>query len=248
MASKEFENFLEEIKKNLTVEQIMTKKNDFVYYEDSNLNNVQFDILPRKNLKEFWKRGENKFFPITSEDIISLHLDLLSLLDCFKYRDFYFVKHGREIDGIVHYSDLKKPAIRILFYILISNLELKFREYYKNKEKFIRQKLSGKRLQEIENKINKDKRKNQNLSFLDYLNFSDFLNLIANDNDALGSMKLSKEKFKKFFSLNNLRNWIAHPTKEEPISSKNIKVFLIEEKRKIYELSNLLDKLRNKNI
>ena len=116
-----FEELLDELREALRVEHIMTKKEDFVYYEDVTQIPEEYDILPLRDLKRYYdtteKNPKSRFKCITIEDVISADTDLLTLLDLFKDRKFYFVKKGRDIVGLVHYSDLKKHPVRVLFYI-----------------------------------------------------------------------------------------------------------------------------------
>ncbi|HEC93653.1 MAG TPA: hypothetical protein ENI51_11860 [Candidatus Atribacteria bacterium] len=146
MTNRKLDDILEKFKQILTVEKIMTPREAFEYYEDwmDNLDETNFDILPAKNLKEYWNRKDKEFHRITSEIIVNTDLELWNLIDYFKDRDFYFVEQNGEIVGLVHFSDLNKQYVRILFYIIISELELKMHkvcnEKYRENEEEIKRK------------------------------------------------------------------------------------------------------------
>ncbi len=250
MTNRRLDNILEKFKQILTVEKIMTPREEFEYYEDSidKLDETNFDILPAKNLKEYWNRKDKALHRITSEIIVNTDLELWNLIDYFKDRDFYFVEQNEEIVGLVHFSDLNKQYVRILFYIIISELELKMHEIYNEKETLIKSKLSKKRICEIKKMINRDKKRNQELFFIEYLNFSDYLTILAKDKDFLKRNSYKRKKFERDFNfLNEFRNWIAHPTRRKFRVNKNIRDAIIEGKDRSFRLYDLLDKYNTQN-
>ena len=205
--------------------------------------------MPLRDLKRYYdtkeKNPRSRFKCITIEDVISADTDLLTLLDLFKDRKFYFVKKGRDIVGLVHYSDLKKHPVRVLFYILFSKLELEFRrllELYYGKElddkieEYLRKK--EKRFEEFMKRVKQDRDNNQQLPYVEYLYFSEFLNIIESEKDLLKKLKCSRKKFEKLGSLVELRNWVAHSTREELTFDKPINFVLFEKKEYILELLN----------
>jgi len=244
MRSDEFKTLLEDTKPIFIVGKIMTPREEFVYFDDlkDKHNESAYDVIPKRNLQEYWDRKNGKIHSVSPEDIISYHLDLLSFIDCLKDRDFYFVIHGRGIGGIVHFSDLKKQHVRILFYILTSALELRMRQFYEEREEFIQKNLSAGRIEDINELIENDKKLNQEMPIINYLLFSDFLSLLEKDKEFLKKKSYTREKFKKEFrSLNELRKWVAHPVREEIRTYKNIKEFLMGGKGKLSRLCKLLE-------
>ena len=249
MTNRKLDDILEKFKQILTVEKIMTPREEFEYYEDSidKLDETNFDILPAKNLKEYWNRKDKALHRITSEIIVNTDLELWNLIDYFKDRDFYFVEQNEEIVGLVHFSDLNKQYVRILFYIIISELELKMHkvcnEKYRENEEKIKSKLSEKRIEDINEMIDEDKNKNQELSFLEYLNFSDYLTILSKDEDFLKQISYTRGRFEEEFNyLNEFRNWTAHPTRRKFRVNKNIREAVIEGKDRSFRLYDLLDK------
>ncbi len=241
------QNLLNEVNSILTVRKIMTHKENFVYYEDlkkDELKDCPYDVVPAKDCKKYWWKQEGKLLEITPELIISSHLPIYELIDFFNKNDFYFVTHNKGIEGIVHFSDLQKQEVRILFYTMLSFIEMQFRELYSGEERKVEKSLSKNRLDELNKQLEKDRKNNQNLALLDYLLFSDFLKVLCKDKCRLQKIKFSKKKFKKFNSLNSLRNWVAHPSKENLSMNKSIKEFLFNQKKKIIELCDLLEKIQ----
>ena len=235
-----------DLNKMLVVGEIMTPKEMFVYYEDGVEGN-DFDILPLKNLKEYWSRKDKECHPILPEDIISYHLDIFSFIDRLQNRDFYFVTYDGGINGIVHYSDLNKQLVMILFYILISKIELKIRAMYKDDENFVAKSIGANNVNKIKkgDKYLYDKKNRQELRLIDYLEFHHFISLLEADAAFLQSIKYSKTKFKKEFgSLDSLRNWVAHPTNKIINPKKKITDSLLEGKEKLTKLNELIDKYK----
>ncbi len=243
-----------DILESLTVDKIMTPENDFVYYEDEkekgNLENTVYDVLILQNKVEYWYKKDREIYKISPEEIIPAHIDLLSLiLDYMADRDFYFVTTKKGIDGIVHFSDLKKQPVRILFYIMISTLELQMRDIYSDlkmneiEEYLCGSKNGNERYNEILERYKSDKSKNQELNPVDYLYFTDFINILEKD-------KMFKNVLKEIFpdikpkklmegdigALISIRNWIAHPTKDLPDNANGNNTIKDKLQRAIYRI------------
>lgn len=166
----------------LQVKRIMTPKKDFVYYEDyprENLENCEYDVLPCKDLKHYYDTKAKEMRLILAENVISADTRLFDLIDLFNEKHtVYFVKEGKNIVGLVHYSDLKKHRVRVLFYLMILNLESTFRavleSYYRdNLDNAVKTLLEPENLTRIEKRLGEDRKKNENLGYVDYLYLED---------------------------------------------------------------------------
>ncbi len=198
------QNLLNEVNSILTVRKIMTHKENFVYYEDlkkDELKDCPYDVVPAKDCKKYWWKQEGKLLEITPELIISSHLPIYELIDFFNKNDFYFVTHNKGIEGIVHFSDLQKQEVRILFYTMLSFIEMQFRKIYAKNDDKIKEKLKKNRIKQIEDKRKQDSNNHQDLKFLDYLSFTDFIEVFCKDKNKLTEIGLSGTRCKKFRSI-----------------------------------------------
>ena len=220
----------------LQVKMIMTPKKDFVYYEDcENLENCEYDVLPCKDLKHYYDTKAKEKKHILAEDVISADMCLLDLIDLFDEKHtVYFVKEGADIVGLVHYSDLKKHPVRVLCYLMVSEIELKFRgllkERYSERRDELRDILSETLDCSVWSKLQclkkKDEKNGQDLTYVDYLYFSNFFEIFKKQKDLLDTLGLDSDELDSLKkSLKPVRNWAAHPAREEPpITGKIYKV------------------------
>lgn len=221
----EIDQLFNEIKNNLKVKQIMTK--NILYYENGIEEDI--DIYPCKNLRSYYDKKANKIKDITINEIISQDLDLLSLIKKIKEKEFFFVIHENSIIGIVTPADLKKSPIRALFYFLIYDLEITCKNIFYD--------YSDDKIQSIIKKPIKDKE--DNISLIEKLYLYDFLEMLKNEKI------ITNREYKNMSSLDNFRNWIMHPSKNDPGSKKRITDYLYEKLELINSLKKKLNSYRN---
>jgi hypothetical protein len=212
-----FDAVLNDLKDKLTVERIMTSKEQFKYYSPENKN--EFDIMPIKEnnkITKFWNKETEEIKEINSEYIISSKLDLISLIDCFQEKPFYFVKHGKEIIGLVSIPDLNKSPMRVLLFLLVAEIELSLKKIFSKK---IENPLVYLDETKIKDDINKYKENNLDLNAYEYLNFSHYFKILKKEEIILSQIGLSKKKLKNYSFIVDIRNEIAHPTRD--ITAKN---------------------------
>ena len=211
-----FEAVLNDLKNKLTVERIMVSKEKFRYYSPEGEN--KFDIMPimeNNEVVKYWDKKSNKTIEIKSEHIISSNLDLISLINCFQEKPFYFVKHGTKIMGLVSIPDLNKSPMRVLLYLLISEIELSLKEVLSKRIEDPLSYLSEERKEKINGDKEKDTKSNLDLDIYEYLYLCDYFKVLDKEEKLIEKVGLSKNKFNDQFGfINTFRNDIAHPTRD----------------------------------
>ncbi|SEW12071.1 hypothetical protein SAMN05216170_1714 [Thermococcus thioreducens] len=233
----------------------MTPKEHFVYYEDyppEKLENCEYDVLPCRDLKRYYDTKTGKIRLILAENVISADTRLFDLIDLFnEEHTVYFVKEGKSIVGLVHYSDLKKHPVRVLFYLMVAELESNLRKvletYYGTKlDDAIKKQIKPEKLSKIEGYLGEDRKKNENLRYIDYLYLEDLRDILLKDMGLWSLVKShsrfsSKNKFESNINpLIDLRNWVAHPVKEELPRKEPIYLVLAKMKDRVMRLNSAL--------
>lgn len=138
-----------------------------------------------------------------------------------------FVVSGDRIAGMITYADLNKKEIRILFYHLIVELESTLahiiQKKYSDPEEFIR-KFSKTFPTEPLGEWYKAKLNNLNLHPVEYLTFSQLINLIRKDEELLKEIGLEKKAIKdKVSKIIELRNKVMHSNRSLIVERENIR-------------------------
>ena len=76
-------------------------------------------------IKGYFSRIDRKHYLIEKKDLLGGGTSLLDLPALFGRRDFYYVLHGNEIAGYVHYSDLNNNYVRVPVFGLLQIVERK---------------------------------------------------------------------------------------------------------------------------
>ena len=111
------DDIFERIHKSLTVEQIMTPKDEFYFHPNDSAFHKDITIFPIKNedgkIIKYLNSINSKEHYILPDKTVSKDLDIMSLIKMLDRNSFFFVVHA-EIVGIVTVSDLRKGAVRML--------------------------------------------------------------------------------------------------------------------------------------
>jgi hypothetical protein len=201
----------EQIHKSLTVEQIMTPKEEFYFHPQDSKSHKEITIFPIKNedgsiLRYYDSKGSREHY-ILPNKMVSKNLDIMSLIKMLDKNSFFFVIHA-EIVGIVTVADLRKGAVRMFFYLLLYRLENQMKTFFKE------------RMSEAEFvKLAKPKCRSQNkvyeLSVFEECSFYDYLVALKNYDAFKQKHSLSIRDVEQFGGLDKFRNWIMHPSREE---------------------------------
>jgi 5-bromo-4-chloroindolyl phosphate hydrolysis protein len=258
MNESSFEKLLETLTKKLIVEHIMTPRSELLTCDfSSNILEIKsvmesrnYDIFPfvkGGKIEGYIKREDIKkdtkidmiLNKIEREELVTESTPLLELIELLIQRDFFFVIKGSEIVGFVHFSDLNKRAVRVLFYLYLSEFESRLHEWIKKEFPNDNWKLKlnneNEKLEDIKKIYLEIRQKNSEISEVECLFFSHMLTIAT---------KTSTE-FKKYSVLNNFRNEIVHPTR--PLIYNYSRVKKLNEKRHLLEDGiNKLDKILKK--
>ena len=234
---------LNDLRDKLTVERIMVSKDKFHYYSPHGEN--KFDIMPIKEnnkITKYWDKNTNQIFEIKQEHVISSNLDLISLVDCFTERPFYFIKH-KEIIGLVNIPDLNKSPMRVLLFLLVAEIELSLKEILSKRIDEPLNYVSEDRKNKIILEKNNQKSKNVDLDIYEYLYIVDFLKILRKQEELLETLEISKSFIDNMEFIDNFRNGIAHPTRG--IFKDNQQIDLKKLKSRIKRLLDFIEKLKN---
>lgn len=141
-----------------------------------------------------------------------------------------FVTSGDRVVGIITYADLNKKEIRILFYHLIvefeSTLAHIIQSKYPDPEEFIKT-FSESFPTEPLGEWYKAKLNNLNLHPVEYLSFSQIINLIRKDKELLKEVGLTKKTIKdKVSKIIELRNKVMHSNRSLIVEGGDLREIL----------------------
>jgi len=194
----------------------LLKRRDFdVTGVQSQRDGPVIGFVARKSLKDGFVRDHLQ--PITAELLISDFTPLPTLLSVLKERQHVFVLIGSEVRGIVTRADLNKPPVRVYLFGIISLLEmhLSFWARVVYGEDSWQCRLNPKRIKAAKKIQCERRRRNQEMSLLECLQFCDKRDLIIARDDLreklhLGTKSQARALLKR---AEDLRNLLAHSQK-----------------------------------
>ncbi|HIH74708.1 MAG TPA: hypothetical protein HA306_05750 [Methanosarcina sp.] len=205
------DEIFEQIHKSLTVEQIMTPREDFYFYPQDSKFHKEITVFPIKNedgsiTMYFDSKGSREHY-ILPNKVVSKSLDIMSLIKMLDKNSFFFVIHD-EIVGIVTVADLRKGAVRTFFYLLLYRLENQMKMFFKEK-------ISEARFIELARPKCRSQNRVYELSVFEECSFYDYLVALKNYDAFKQKHGLSVRDVEQFGGLDKFRNWIMHPSREE---------------------------------
>lgn len=252
----------ETITESLTANMIMTSRGELcVFKPEEKISQVlatmeekNYDIAPLYEngvIESFVEREtvrkQNPSLPckkvathISIRHVISEQTKIEKLLGLFIQQDFFFVIGQKEITGIVTYADLNKRAVKVLFYLLISELETRLLQMIKRRFPKIEDclaYLTAKQRGDIKKNLKETKKGNTDVSIEQYLSTSHIIRIIVKDSVLRGQLKFSsrKQAERNLNSLVEIRNKTMHP---RPLMNQKDDFKLL--KRKYDIISDLL--------
>jgi hypothetical protein len=152
--------------------------------------------------------------PLHAEHLVSEATPLGQLLSLLRSKERVFVLVGAEVKGIITLADLNKPSVRVYLFRLLSLLEmhLRFWVFTTYGPNGWQEMLNGERLVAA-NTLHAERRKrNEEITLLDCLQFCDKRDLVITNADlraklGLGSKSSSASLFRR---AEELRNNLAH--------------------------------------
>lgn len=236
MVLSRFEKFLRSVAESITVKHVMTPRSMFSYCKPGErisaalgrMENKNIDVEPliqdgridsfvlRTKLRQVessltCKEAAEK---ISINQVISEETRIETLLSLFMKQDFFFVIGQTEVTGIVTYADLNSKPVRVLLYILISELESLLLS--KIKEEFEDGRYLDLLGEDPKRKVKagyeKSRKGNAEISMEQYLTTSDIVNIVSKSRlrNKLGYLSRSQAE-KHLGPLVKLRNEVMHP-------------------------------------
>ncbi|MEH7418856.1 hypothetical protein V7266_26865 [Neobacillus drentensis] len=209
-----------------------TKDYDVLGVED---NGIVMGYVVRDELKEgICKDYYRSFNPI---ELVSESTSLLQTLFIFQEIDRIFILEGNRITKVVTLADLQKPPIRMLFFGLISLIEMHLyriiNDYFPGDT--WKKHLNPKRIQFAEDLYSLRKSKNEAIQLSDCLQICDKRDIVLNESPLREKLGIeTKTKGKEFFKrLEELRNNLAHSQDINTENSWNETFSLIETMEKL---------------
>jgi hypothetical protein len=180
--------------------------------------NPQYDVIPlhsEGHLEKFLERGNVKSKRIQIKDAVSAETPILEIVRCFCDRQHLFVLGQCEIIGLIHFSDLNDPVVKLPYFLLLEGLERKITDSIRqsvNEHALPRIITDPKRLSDIMRKMSElqNKKADRDLVSLSY--FREILE------SARYFDKLQLET-SQIEDLSCIRNRVAHSAADELIES-----------------------------
>lgn len=213
----------------------------------------RFDVLPIEegnDIKQYFKtKSPNDFTNIEKHkiqfrDTIDLRTEIDQIISYLnqKKRTFFFLTLNSKIKGLITIGNLNCKQVQVHIFHLICELERCLGNFLNNqmtneeilnwaKEKSDKNNPNNKYSKMVKsyNELVEDDLENK---FTEHFFFVDFFNLIREKN-LNENLDLSLKEWKKYNSINEIRNRIAHPTRS-----------LIDRENTLEKLENRLDKIK----
>lgn len=208
-----------------------------------------FDILPIESpgdIKEYYQTcGWNDYSSVVRKtvkhrDLISFTTPLRSVIQGFalESRNFYFLGNERRIVGLISIADLNCRQVKVYLFNLLSELEMQLAKLvsaHVSDDDLLGMTFANEKSMyaEVKKRYESDKAKGVHVPFVQYLYFSDLINVIRKKNLFDQLEYESGGKFQDAFGpLVCLRQKVAHPPRS-----------LITEPKSCNELWNQIDQI-----
>lgn len=148
--------------------------------------------------------------------VISEQTKIEELLDLLTKQDFFFVIGKKEVTGLITYADLNRRPVKLLFYLLISELEARLIEMIKHRFPQITDSFKHLRpaqKMEIEGYLKGSRRGDSEISVEQYFSTSHVVTIVVEDSTLREQLGYSSKKQarKNLDPIVSLRNKIMHP-------------------------------------
>ena len=198
-------------------DQILSAENEDIARELLR-QNAQYDVIPlhsKGHMVAFLERGNSKSKRIQIEHAVSAGTPILDIVDSFCDRQHLFVLGKCEIIGLIHFSDLNDPVVKLPFFLLLEGLERKITDSIRksvDEDALPRIITDPKRLNDIRVKMSELQNKKAERDLVSLLYFREILE------SARYFDKLQLET-SQIEDLSCIRNRVAHAAAEELIES-----------------------------
>ena len=152
--------------------------------------------------------------PLAEATVRDSTASLFAVMQCLEQRPFLFINVLGTVGGIITLADMQKPPVRMWLFGMLTLIEVRFAELIEQHcpGDSWKQFLSEARSQKAESLLAERKRRNQELTLLDCLQFSDKGQIVARNESirnltVFPSRRQAEETIKQ---LEQLRNNLAH--------------------------------------
>lgn len=216
---------LQRLTTSFVASDIMIRKDQIISAENEDkalqlLNqNPQYDVIPlhrEGHLVAFLERGSVKSKRIQIKDAVSAGTPILDIVGTFCDRQHLFVLGQCEIIGLIHFSDLNDPVVKLPYFLLLEGLERKITDSIRqsvNKHALERIITDPKRLADIMGKMSELQNKKADRNLVTLLYFREILESARYFN------KLQLET-RQIEDLSCIRNRVAHAAVDELVESQ----------------------------
>ncbi len=86
----------------------------------------QYDIIPIRNggrIVSFLERDQQRTRVIMIQHVVSSGTPILDVVDSLSDRTFVFVVGCGEVIGLLHFSDLNDPVLKLPYFVLLDGVE-----------------------------------------------------------------------------------------------------------------------------
>jgi hypothetical protein len=214
---------------------------------DSTLFNVMPIISDNKITKYFDKKLKEKR-RIDFDDTINIESEIFTLLEMLTKKNVLFVTDKSEVCGMITRSDLNKKAISLYLYSLMVDLEREMSILVKNKLnheeilEFMKKQNDSESSKDGYSRYKNDQEKNLDADIVEYLYFTDLINIIKKNGIYKSIGIESASKFEEFNSLNEIRKSIMHPVKSLISNTTDLEKL----KKQIKSIELLIFKIKNR--
>lgn len=178
----------------------------------------QYDVIPLRKegrLVAFIERGSVKSKSIRIRDAVSAGTPILDLIGIFCDRKYLFVLGQCEIVGLIHFSDLNDPVVKLPYFLLLEGMERKLVDSIRQlvDKHSLRQIITDpKRLSIIEEKMSVLQSRQADRDLVTLLHFREILESAC----YFGKLQLDPIQIE---DLSCVRNRVAHAASDELVES-----------------------------
>ncbi len=257
------EVFYRELTRRATVRDIMTPRSRFrTCTPDSTVEETlatmrkdDYDQMPvtegaeivgyvlRDDLKKAHGESVKPFTrPVSLENLRSCNTTIVTVLSRIVQDRFFFVLYGSEIVGLVTYADFDKRPVRVLLYLLFSNMEsslLRLMKEYDADVSHWLQHLNANQRREVKGWHKRRKEEGMELDELDCFSLSHAFTAVIKEPKLLDEIG-DQHRLGDFEGLVDLRNKVSHSGLDVAARLDQLDQ-LIGSKRRLLEIQDELD-------
>jgi hypothetical protein len=225
---------LRRLARRFVARDLMTPRDELVCAEDQREAeqkleaHPKFDVIPIRQadrLVHFLERGQSRPRTIQLQHVIGPETPILDIVDSLCDQKFVFIVERHEVAGLVHFSDLNDPIVKLPYFVLLEAVERQVADSVKNlvQEELLPQFIANsERVTLIKSKMKKLKAKHAEREWVTILYFGEILDAAR----YLGKLPLEVSEIK---DLSAVRTRVDHAATEE----------LVEEHSDVTRLRNV---------